>query len=124
VGLEPDRVDDGVGAATTGQLAHGLADVVGLIEVEHLDTSRPRALEPLRHQVDPDHTSGALLHRDAAAHVADRAQAEHRDAAALGHVGVLDRLPRGWQHVRQVDEALVRRAVGHLDGAVLGLRDP
>ena len=44
-------------------------------------------------------------------------------AAALGHVGVLHRLPRGRQHVGEVDEAVVGRAFGDLDRAELRLRD-
>ena len=44
--------------------------------------------------------------------------------AAVGHVGVLDGLPRRGQHVGEVDEAVVRRALGHLDRAVVGLRHP
>ena len=56
------------------------------------------------------------------AHLADRPEAEHEQAAAGGHVGVLDRLPGGRQHVGEVDEAVVRRALGDLDRPVLGLR--
>ena len=44
--------------------------------------------------------------------------------AAVGHVGVLDRLPGGRQHVGEVDEAVVGRALGHLDRPVLRLRHP
>ena len=38
-------------------------------------------------------------------------------------VGVLDRLPGGRQDVGEEQEAVVRRALGHLDRAVLRLRD-
>ena len=91
-------------------------------DVEHLDAVRPRAEDPLGHEVDADH-AGALVLGDARAHVADRAEAEHRDRPALRDVRVLDRLPGGGEDVGEVDEAVVRRALGHLDRPVLRLRD-
>ena len=42
--------------------------------------------------------------------------------AAVGDRRVLDRLPGGRQHVGEVEEALVGRALGHLDRPVLRLR--
>jgi hypothetical protein len=62
------------------------------------------------------------VERDPAGHVADRPEPEHDDAAAVRDAGVLDRLPGGGQDVRQVDEALVRRALGDLDRVVAGVR--
>ena len=121
VRLHPDRVDHRVGAAAVGQPAQRVADVVLVGGVEHLDPVRPRADDPLRDEVDADH-AGALVLGDARAHVADRAEAEHRDRPALRDVRVLDRLPRGRQHVGEVEEAIVARPLGHLDRAVLGLR--
>ena len=61
---------------------------------------------------------------DPAGHVADRAEAEHEQGATLGHVGVRDRLPGGGQDVGEEHEALVRRALRHLDRHELGLRHP
>ena len=92
------------------------------LEVERLDAVRARAREPLGHEVDADHPAGAAVLRDARAHLADRPEAEHEDGLAVGHVGVLDRLPGGRQHVGEVDEAVVGRAFGHLDRPVLRLR--
>ena len=42
---------------------------------------------------------------------------------AVGHLRVLDRLPRRRQHVGQEQEAVVGRPVGDLDRPVLRLRD-
>jgi hypothetical protein len=64
----------------------------------------------------------AAVRGDPAGHVADRPEAEHADRAAVGDPGVLDRLPRRRQDVGEVDEALVRRAVRHLDVRVVRLR--
>ena len=61
---------------------------------------------------------------DARRHLPDRAEPEHHDAAALGDVGERHGLPGGGQHVGEVEEALVGRAVGDHDGAVLRLRHP
>ena len=60
--------------------------------------------------------------RDAGRHVADRAQAQNQDAAALRDAGVLHRLPGRGQHVGQVHETVVRGPVGHLDRAEVRLR--
>ena len=59
-----------------------------------------------------------------AAHLPDRAEPEDGQRAALGHVRVLDRLPRRREDVGEVDEAVVGRALGHLDRAELRLRAP
>ena len=45
-----------------------------------------------------------------------------RPAAAVRHRGVLHRLPGRRQHVGEVEEAIVRRPLRHLDRAELGLR--
>ena len=60
---------------------------------------------------------------DARRHVPDRAEAEDGDRAAVGDVRVLDRLPGGGEDVGEVDEAVVRWALGDLDRPVLRLRD-
>ncbi len=60
---------------------------------------------------------------DPGGHLADRAEAEHGDRPAVRDVRPLDGLPRGRQHVRQVDEPLVRRPLRHLDGPEVRLRD-
>ena len=122
VRLHADRVDDRVGAAAVGQLAERLADVVvGRRRRAPRCRARARASSRSGTRSMPI-TSGAAVLGDARAHVADRAEAEDRDRAAVGDVRVLDRLPRGGQDVGEVDEAVVRRALGHLDRPVLGLR--
>ena len=83
----------------------------------------PRArtrCDPLGHDVDPDHPVPAVL-GDPGRHVADRAEAEHRDAPAVRDAGVLDGLPAGRQDVGEVDVALVGPVLGHLDVGVLRL---
>jgi hypothetical protein len=60
---------------------------------------------------------------DPRGHVADRAEAEDRDAAAIGHACVLHRLPGGRQHVGEVYEPLVRAVLRQLDRAVVGVLD-
>lgn len=62
--------------------------------------------------------------RDPAGHIADRAQTQHGQRAALRDFGIRDRLPRSGQHVGQVHEPFVRRSFGHLDVSELRLRDP
>jgi uncharacterized protein YijF (DUF1287 family) len=66
-----------------------------------------RSPEALGHQVDADHRRGAQVLRYAAGHLADRPEAEHRDAAAGRDARVLHRLPRGREHVGQVYETVV-----------------
>jgi hypothetical protein len=61
---------------------------------------------------------------DPRAELTDWPEAEHRDAAAGRDVGVLDRLPRRGQDVGQVQVALVRRALRHLDRSELRHRHP
>ena len=112
VRLHADRVDHGIRAPAGGQVAHRVADVVDLAQVERR-TPRARArLQPASTQVDADHLADAAVQGDAARHVADRAQAEHEEGALRLGVGVRDRLPRGRQHVGQVDEPVVGRARG------------
>ncbi|HEY3752071.1 MAG TPA: alcohol dehydrogenase catalytic domain-containing protein, partial [Pseudonocardiaceae bacterium] len=61
---------------------------------------------------------------DPGAHLADRPEAEHGDAAALRDIGVGHGLPGGGQDVGQVDETVVGRPLGHLDRAVVAHRHP
>jgi hypothetical protein len=111
VRLEADRVDHRVRAAAVGHPADHLGEVVlVLAQVEHLRPARPNSLEPLRHEVHAD-DAVALVHRDPRGHVADRAEPEDGHAAAVGDRRVVHGLPRGGQHVREIDEALVRRSI-------------
>ena len=99
------------GPRPSGQVAHRGGDVVGALDVERLDAVGGGAGEPLGDEVDADDEPGAAVLGDPARHLADRAEPEHDHAAAVRDVGVLDRLPRGRQHVGEVDEAVVGRAV-------------
>ena len=56
------------------------------------------------------------------AHICRSAEAEHREAAAVGDVRIGDGLPGGRQNIGEVDEAIVRRSVGNLDRAEVSLR--
>src|SRR5207237_10827228 len=87
-------------------------------------TLAERPFQPLRSQVNAEHLLEAAVPGDPGAHVADRPETEDGERAAGRHIGVLDRLPRGGQHVGQVHEPVVRRALGYLDRAELGLRYP
>ena len=81
-------------------------------------------LQPLGHEVDADDPSTRRGGRrsDTPSSRSDRDRA--RRPSRRRDVGVLHRLPRGGQHIGEVDEAVVGRALGHLDRAVLGLRHP
>ncbi len=117
VGLHADRVDDGVRAPAVGQLPHGLDDVLAVLaQVQGRHAALPGPGEPFGHQVHADDPGGAAVQGDARGHVPDRAETEDGQGAARGNGGVLDGLPGGGQDVREVDEPLVGRAVGHLDG--------
>ena len=123
VRLHADRVDDRVRPAAVGELAHRAGHAVGAADVDRPHAVALRAGEPLGHEVEPDDQLGAEVLGDAARHLADRAEADDGDAAALRDLGVADGLPRGGQHVGEEQEAVVGRAVGDLDRPVLGLRD-
>ena len=55
-------------------------------------------------------------------HVTDRTETEHGNRAAVGNPGVLHRLPRGREDIREKDKAIVRRSVGYLDMRCLSHR--
>ena len=125
--LHPDGVDDRIRAPTTGQLA----DHVGAGRRRCSDrstTSMPRARARASRsgtRSTRDHPGDAGSERgDPGRHLADRTESEHDQRPAVGHGGVLDRLPGGRQHVGQVDEAVVRRAVRDLDVGGVGQRHP
>jgi len=83
----------------------------------------PSARAPLGHEVDPDHGLRTEVLRDPRAHLADRPEPEHGDAAALGNRRVLHGLPGGREDVGEEQEAVVGRALGNLDRPVVRLRD-
>ena len=124
VGLHADRVDHRVGAAAVGELAQRVADVVDVVECRRVSMPwRSRQREPLGHESMPITSSAPRC-------LAIRADiwpiGPRPNTATLppsGIAGVLDRLPCGRQHVGEVDEALVGRALGDLDRAELRLRD-
>ena len=60
----------------------------------------------------------------AAGHVADRTEPEHHDAPARRDIRVLHRLPCRREHVGEVHEAVVGRALRHLDRPVVGVWHP
>ncbi|CAB4915252.1 unannotated protein [freshwater metagenome] len=122
--LHADGVHDGVRAAAVGHVPDGVAQVVlVLAQVDHLDAAGPHPGQPVGHQVDADHPV-ALVLADPGREVAHRAQAQHDQGAAVGHLGVLHGLPRGGQDVRQVGEPVVGGALGQLDVGELRLRHP
>ena len=88
-------------------------------EVDDIDSPVSGTLKPFRHQVDRD-DAGAVMLRNTRGHIADWSEAQNDEGSSLGNGGVLDGLPRGGEHVREIDEAIVRRSFRHLD--VRGLR--
>ena len=93
-----------------------------VVEVEHLDAAGAHALEPLGDEIDADHALAAML-GDPGGHIPDRTEAEHDQRPTIGHVGVLNALPGGRQHVGEEHEPIVRRSFGHLDRQEVAERD-
>ena len=124
VGLHADRVDGRVGTAAVGQLAQGVGDVVLVGEGDRLDPVAARHLQALGDVVDAEDPRRALVAGDPRRHLADRAEAEDRDRAALGDRRVVDRLPGGGEDVGEEEVALVGAALRHLDRPELRLRHP
>ena len=120
--LHPDRLEDPVRTAAAGHLQQGVGDVVDRVEIDGLDPVLLGQGQPFGHPVDPDHPEAAVA-ADPGPELADRAETEDRERAALRHVGVRDPLPGGRQDVGEVEDPLVGYVVGHLDRAELGLRD-
>ncbi|OEI68888.1 hypothetical protein Cus16_1377 [Curtobacterium sp. ER1/6] len=119
VRLHADRVDDTVRAAPVGQVDQLRHHVV--VEVEHLDAVLRAEVATDLLRVDGEHAVAQVL-ADARGELADRAEAEHRERAALGDLGVLHGLPRGRDDVAHEEPLVVSTGVGHLDGAVVGVR--
>ena len=94
VGFHADGVDDGVGPAALGQLPDRRGRVVVRAHVDRLDSREAGTLETLVDQIDRDHTACAAMQGDPAAHLPDRAEPVDGQRATLGHLGVVDRLPR------------------------------
>ncbi len=123
VGLHTDGVDDRVRSAPVGERADLGDQLVPVGERDDVEAVVPGAVEAFRHEIDGDDSVGAAVSRDPAGHVADRPEAEHRDAAAGRNRRVLDGLPRCRQDVGEVDEAIIDGAGGNLDRPVSGVRN-
>ena len=84
-------------------------DVVDVAAVDGLDAvparPAPAARAPGRRRSPARRPGGGRSARE----LADRAEPEHREGAAAGHLGVLHRLPGGGQDVGEVEEPLVGR---------------
>ena len=111
-----------VGPASVRQVADRVADVVDGRDVERLDAVPRRHREALGDEIEADDPAGAAVQRHATRHLADRAEPEHHQRPARRDGCVLDSLPGGREHVREVDEAFVRRPLRDLDRAELRLR--
>ena len=120
--LHAHGVDHRVCAATAGAVPDRLGHVVDLVPVQGLDSVPARHLDPVPYEVHPDYLVHALMPRDPAGHLPDRAEPENGERPALRRVGVSHRLPCRGQDIREEHEALVRRRLGHLDRAKVGLR--
>ena len=126
VGLHADGVDHRVRAPAAGAARRtaSLTSCGRRRTSRRSSTSAPwRAgpLEPLRYEVDADHPSmrrGGVATRQAIEPIGPRPSTT--TVPPSGDAGVLHGLPRGRQHVGQVDEPVVGRPVGHLDRARTG----
>lgn len=120
MGLHALGVDDGVRATSAGHLSDVVTEVAlhDAVEVNGLGPGVGHPGEPLGDQVDGDRADPAV-NSDPAGHVFDRSCAEHHEGVAGAHPGVLDGLPSRWQHVGQVQEAVVCRPLRHLDRPVV-----
>ena len=120
VRLHADGVDDGVGAAAVGHAA----DRVGRGRPRGRSGRAPRCRAPATrasrsgHQVDPDHAVAAVL-GDAAAHVADRAEAEHDDASRRPGSSAYS---TACQAVGSTSERKTKRSSGGPSGTLIGQR--
>lgn len=124
VRLHADGVDDGVRAAPLAELPDGvrhLRSSPARVEAGH--AVRVGAGETLGDEIDTDDGTGAAVLCDTGGHVADGPQTQDGYRAAVGNGRVLDRLPRGGQDVGEVDEAVVGRTGGDLDGQLVAERD-
>jgi hypothetical protein len=124
VRLHADGVEHGVRAAAAGLLAQGLDD--GAL-VGRRDGDGAVALghgDPLGHGVDAEDLLDAQVAGEPDGHLADRPEAQDGERRARADVREHHALPGRGQHVGQEQEALVRRAVRHLDRPELRLRDP
>ena len=116
VRLHADGVDDGVRAAAVGRVAHRRDDVVLLGGVDDGDPAGAGPRQPLGDDVGAEHLTGAEVLGDPGAHVTDRPEPEHqRRCRPAGCPAYCTACHAVGQHVGEVDEAVVRRALGHLD---------
>ena len=120
VRLHADRVHHGVRAAPVREVLELLRHVAAA--VQRLDPVPLGHGPALGDRVHREHAV-AQVPADPGGHLADGAQAQHGQRAALGRSRVLHGLPRGGHHVGEVQPALVLTGVRHLDGAVVGVRD-
>ena len=121
VGLHAHRVDHRVRSAAVDHVQQRRRHFVHLAGVERFDAEPLGQRAPFRHRVDADHPFYAEVFADAGGKLPDRSEAEYGQRAARRSVCVHHRLPRRGQDVGQVQELLVRGAVGDLDRTELGL---
>lgn len=110
-------------APAVGHLADDVADATAVLgQVHRLDSPCRGAGESLGYEVDGDHSRAFVL-CDARCHVSDGPEAEDGHRSPVGNCRVFDRLPCGGQHIGEVHESRIRRALRHFDVRELCLRD-
>ena len=97
VGLHADGVDHRVGPPAAGALAeHARRGRRHVVQVDRLDAVAARPSPGARARGRRRTPAGAPVPGDAGAHLADRAEPEHGDRAAVGDVGVRRRPATRW----------------------------
>jgi hypothetical protein len=91
--------------------------------VDGLDAVAAGHGQPLGHEIHAEHAVRAHRFRAARGELPDRAEPIHGYGPTRRDVRVAGGLPPGGQDVRQVQEAVIRRSLGHLDRPELGLRN-
>ena len=90
-------------------------------QIDSLDLPGSGAAEAYGFEIHGNHPITEVLSYPGS-HVTDRTETEHGNRAAVGNPGVLHRLPRGREDIREKDKAIVRRSVGYLDMRCLSHR--
>src|SRR6185369_17557382 len=113
--LHADRVDAGVGAASSRHRLESLDQVRSFFVVDDLGISTSSELQSFGEAIDRNHSPGAQHERRSDRELADRTTSPHSDYLSRLDVACLCRLISGWEDVRQKQHFLIRYIVGNLD---------
>ncbi len=124
VRLHADRVDDGVGAAAVGRsrtTSGSLSEVTSSRSIVSAPRAPGRASRSGTRSTTMTSMPRSSAIRAAMSPIGPAPMTSREPPAA--DVGVLHGLPGGRQHVREVEEPVVRRTLRHLDRKEVGERD-